>query len=164
MAETDLPLVRPLINKFNVAGAKTTLPPALLAGVASRESRCGNVLDRKGYGDNGHAFGIMQVDERSHHPLEGPPDPRSQEHIDQAAEILAQAFREARAKFDDRGTKAKYGNQLLVRQLQAAVAAYNCGIGAVHSIDTADDHTTGHDYSNDVWVRAQFYAERWPAV
>jgi hypothetical protein len=77
MAETDLRRVRPLIEKFNAAGLKADLPPALLAAIASRESRCGNVLDPHGFGDGKYAFGIMQVDKRSHN-LEGLPDPRSQ--------------------------------------------------------------------------------------
>ena len=154
MAETDLGRVRALTAKFNDAGSKTNLPPALLAAIASRESRCGNVLDRHGFGDGEEAFGIMQVDKRSH-GLDGLPDPRSQGHIDQAAAILNQAFRQAQLKF---------AGQPLARQLQAAVAAYNCGIGAVLSPANADDHTTGRDYSNDVWARAEFYAARWPVA
>jgi len=154
MAETDFSRVRPLITKFNAAGSKTDLPPALLAAIASRESRCGNVLDRNGFGDAENAFGIMQVDRRAHN-LEGLPDPRSQEHIDQAAGILNEAFAQARRKFAD---------QPLARQLQAAVAGYNCGMGAVQSPAAADNHTTGQDYSNDVWTRAEFYGERWPAI
>jgi Transglycosylase SLT domain len=154
MAETDLGRVRLLITKFNVAGSKTDLPPALLAAIASRESRCGNVLDRNGFGDAENAFGIMQVDKRSHN-LEGLPDPHSQEHIDQAAAILNEAFQQARRRFE---------GQPLARQLQAAVAGYNCGVGKVQSPADADTHTTGQDYSNDVWTRAQFYAERWPAT
>lgn len=153
MAQTDLGRVRPLIAKFNAAAANEDLPPALLAALASRESRCGNVLDRNGFGDGENAFGIMQVDKRSH-DLQGLPDPRSLEHIDQAAGILNQAFEQAQRKFPD---------QPPARQLQAAVAAYNCGIGRVQSPADADTHTTGQDYSNDVWVRAVFYAELWPA-
>jgi soluble lytic murein transglycosylase-like protein len=152
MAETDIGRVRPLIAKFNAAAAKTNLPPALLAAIASRESRCGNVLDRNGLGDGGHAFGIMQVDKRFHNP-DGLPDPRSQAHIDQAAGILNEYFDQARRKFAD---------QPLARQLQAAVAAYNCDMVRVQGPADADTHTTGHDYSNDVWARAEFYAERWP--
>jgi hypothetical protein len=154
MAETELGRVRAVIAKFNTASSMTDLPPALLAAIASRESRCGNVLDRNGFGDGENAFGIMQVDQRSH-DLEGLPDPRSQEHINQAAGILNQAFEQAQRKFAD---------QPLARQLQAAVAAYNCGIGKVQSPANADTHTTGQDYSIDVWTRAQFYAERWPAA
>jgi hypothetical protein len=96
----------------------------------------------------------MQVDQRSHN-LEGLPDPRSQGHIDQAAGILADSFEQAQRRFAD---------QPPARQLQAAVAAYNCGMVKVQSPADADTHTTGQDYSNDVWTRAQFYAERWLAA
>lgn len=154
MAQTDFGRVQPLIAKFKAAAAKTDLPPALLAAIASRESRCGNVLDRNGFGDLGHAFGIMQVDKNSHN-LEGLPDPRSQAHIDQASAILNDFFGQMRRKFP---------SETLVRQLLAAVAAYNCGANNVPSTGNADRHTTGDDYSNDVWARAQFYAERWPAA
>lgn len=152
MAETDLRRVRPLMEKFNATGLKADLPPALLAAIASRESRCGNVLDPDGFGDGKHAFGIMQVDKRSHNP-EGLPDPRSQRHLDQAAGILKAALVDAQRKFP---------NEPPARQLQAAVAAYNCGINRVESPSTADNHTTAHDYSNDVWMRAAFYARNWP--
>jgi hypothetical protein len=153
MAQTDLGRVRPLIARFNVAGANEDLPPALLAAIASRESRCGNVLDRNGFGDAENAFGIMQVDKRSH-ALQGLPYPRSQGHIDQAAGILNQAFEQAQRKFP---------NEPEARQLQAAVAAYNCGMSKVQSPDAANAPTTGHDYSNDVWARATFYVTIWPA-
>jgi len=151
MAETDLRRIRALIDKFNAAGLNTDLPPALLAAIASRESRCGNVLDAKGFGDGENAFGIMQVDKRSH-TIEGLPDPRSQQHIDQAAGIVKEYLEKAQVKF---------ANEPPERQLQAAVAAYNCGFGRVENPSTVDQHTTGGDYSNDVWTRAAFYAVRW---
>jgi hypothetical protein len=112
MAQTDFRRVQPLIARFNAAGGNEELPPALLAAKASPESRCGNVLDRNGFGDADNAFGIMQVDKRFH-ALQGLPDPRSQEHIDQAAGILNQAFEQAQRKFPDQPPE---------RQLQAAVA------------------------------------------
>jgi hypothetical protein len=155
LAWTDLCRVEALITRFDAAAAATDLPPALLAAIASRETRCGNIRDADGFGDAGHAFGIMQVDRRSHPDLEGLPDPRSQAHTDQAAGILNDAFALARHKSPD---------QPLARQLQAAIAAYNCGIGAVASPDAADGRTTGRDYSNDVWTRAQFFFEQWPAA
>jgi soluble lytic murein transglycosylase-like protein len=151
MATTDRARVMALKQRFNTAAAVTGLPPALLAAIASRESRCGAALDANGNGDNGNAFGIMQVDRRSHVPA-GEPDPRSQAHIDQAAGILK--------AFLDRMI-VKFASAPPCRQLQAAVAAYNCGASAVASPDTADAHTTGHDYSNDVWERARFYAAGW---
>ena len=41
MAKTDQGRIRPLKPRFNAVAAQTGLPPALLAAVASRESRCG---------------------------------------------------------------------------------------------------------------------------
>jgi hypothetical protein len=155
MAKTDLKRIKPLKDRFEVASALTGLPPALLAAVASRESRCGNVLDpTDGTGDGHNAFGIMQVDKRFHE-IEGKPDPKSQDHINQASGIL-KGFLAA--------IVVRFPAQTPERQLQSAVAAYNCGPGAVGSPDTADTKTTGHDYSNDVWERARFYAEQWPTL
>ncbi|MBV8187918.1 MAG: transglycosylase SLT domain-containing protein [Alphaproteobacteria bacterium] len=152
MAKTDLGRVTPLKDRFNAAAALTGLPPALLAAIASRESRCGNVLDPSGNGDGGHAFGIMQVDRRSHPVIDGEPDPKSQAHIDQASRIMADCVKAMAARFPAAAPE---------RQLQAALAAYNCGSGGVASPDKADAVTTGHDYSNDVWERGRFYAEDW---
>jgi hypothetical protein len=149
MANTDLLRVNAIKDRFNNAATKHDFPPALLAAIASRETRCGNVL-RDGWGVDRHAFGIMKVDQRSHEVV-GTPDPRSQAHIDQAAGILAGFFATMKQKFSD---------HLEARQLQAAVAAYNHGPD-IASPDLADVHTTGHDYSNDVCVRAAFYAIDW---
>jgi soluble lytic murein transglycosylase-like protein len=151
MAHTDLGRITPLKPRFNAAAAATGLPPAVLAAIASRESRCGNVLDAHGFGDGGEAFGVMQVDRRAHVPA-GQPDPRSQAHIDQAAGIL-------KAALD--GMVERFSAALPARQLQAAIAGYNCGTARLASPDTVDAVTTGHDYSNDVWERARFYAVGW---
>ncbi len=136
MAKTDQGRIKPLKARFNAVAAQTGLPPALLAAVASRESRCGNVLAPDGTGDGGNAFGIMQVDKRFH-AIKGTPDPKSQEHIQQASEILKGFLNTIVTKFPTQPPE---------RQLQAAVAAYNCGPGAVASPDAADAKTTGHDY------------------
>ena len=77
MAKTDLNRVTPLKDRFKAAAELTGLPPALLAAIASRESRCGSVLASDGTGDGGNAFGIMQVDRRFHTLIAGQPDPES---------------------------------------------------------------------------------------
>jgi hypothetical protein len=151
MAKTDLRRVQLLKDRFNLAAEEADLPPALLAALASRESRCGNVLDHSGFGDGGNAFGVLQVDRRFHVPA-GLPDPTSQSHINQASGILKAFLTE---------TTTRFSSASAARQLQAAIAAYNCGVGHVVSLETADAVTTGHDYSNDVWERAKFYAIGW---
>ena len=151
MAKTDLGRVNAIKDRFNTVAKKYDLPPSLLAAIASRESRCGNILI-DGWGDHHHGFGIMQVDIGTFPDPAGQPDPYSVEHIDQATGLLAKYF----------GTMTdKFPAQPQARQLQAAVAAYNRGTGGIGSPDTADAGTTGHDYSNDVWVRASFYAIGW---
>ncbi len=151
MARTDLPHLLPLKPCFEAASAAAGLPPALLAAIASRETRGGALLDADGFGDGKRAFGIMQVDRR-YHALAGVPDPKSRDHIHQATGILAASLARIASRFP-------HASQ--ARQLQAAVAAYNCGVGGVGSIATVDERTTGRDYSNDVWARAAFYAADW---
>jgi Transglycosylase SLT domain. len=151
MARRDAPLILPHRDKFNAAGAAFQLPPALLAGIASRESRGGRALSN-GWGDDGHAFGIMQVDKTKHDVLGADGDPASQTHIDQAAGILYANLRTMRTRF------AAYP---VSRQLQAAVAAYNFGPGNARTLERLDIGSTGNDYSNDVWARATYLAREW---
>ncbi len=146
MAETDEQRVERLCRIFSRAGKRHNLPPKLLAAIASRESRGGAVLDRGGRGDHGNAFGVMQVDQRFH-AVRGS-DPLGEEHIDQAASILADFLL---------GIEWKHPDWPRERQLQGAVAAYNFGLKNVQTMERLDLGTTGNDYSNDVWARALYY-------
>jgi hypothetical protein len=150
MAKTDLGRIKPLKNKFEDAGKFSDLPPALLAAIASRESRCGAVLDRNGFGDHGNAFGIMQVDKRFHSPLETEDGPDGEAHIQQATQIL-------RDKLD--GVNRNHEGLSDSQALQAAVSRYNGGRGLLPP--NSDEGTTGDDYMNDVWARARYIAENW---
>ena len=154
LAAADRARVMRFKSRFEAAAQSLVLPPALLAGVASRESRGGAALDANGWGDHGNAFGIMQVDKR-HHAVEGGGDPGSQGHISQAAGILRDNFGQI---------KAKHPTWPEERQLQGAVAAYNFGVGNVQTLGGIDGGTTGDDYSNDVWARARYFAGRWDEV
>ena len=87
MAKTDLARVMAIADRFRKVGDKFNLPPALLAAIASRESRCGNALVQ-GFGDGGNAFGIMQID-KGFHNIPSDNDPASTAHIEQATQILA---------------------------------------------------------------------------
>ncbi len=143
MAETDRARLQKYAPEFAAAGKKYGLPPALLAAIASRESRGGAALDSRGYGDHGNGYGLMQVDKRFH-KLEG--GPYSTAHIEQAAGIL---------KSDLNAVKKAHPSWPPEQQLRGAVAAYNSGTGNVQTIKGMDVGTTGNDYSNDVWARAQ---------
>ncbi len=147
MAQTDLLRVYNLREKFRSCGEKFDVPPALLAALASRESRCGKALAPDGTGDNGHGWGIMQVDRRHHTPVGGPD---SIGHIEQATEILVRFRRqiqEKRPMWEDKDV------------LKGAVVAYNSGVSNVQTIERMDIGTTGDDYGSDVMARAQFYTQ-----
>ena len=133
---------------FESVGNALNIPPALLAASASRESSIGKLLDVKGNGDNGHAFGIMQIDRRSHTIL-GEDNPKSILHVDQAAHILKSMLWSVSKNHKDWS---------IARQLQGAVAAYNVGSTNVRTLEGIDKGTTHDDYSNDVWARAQYFA------
>ncbi|XP_073470801.1 lysozyme g-like [Aquarana catesbeiana] len=111
----------------------------------SRESRAGNALDTNHEGDNGNAFGLMQIDKRWHTPR-GAWD--SEEHILQATEILISMFEAIKKKFPSWSRS---------QVMKGALAAYNTGPDNVKSFDAVDSNTTGKDYSNDCIAWAKFY-------
>jgi peptidoglycan hydrolase-like protein with peptidoglycan-binding domain len=143
MALNDLGRLTRYAADFQAAGERFGVPPALLAAIASRESRGGAVLDSRGWGDGGWGFGLMQVDRGSHTPRGGP---FSREHIMQAAGILQSSLD---------AVKAQHPSWPAEQQLRGAVAAYNAGVQNVQTMAGMDLGTTGNDYSNDVWARAQ---------
>ena len=141
-AKDDLTVVNAISDRFQ----GHNFPPALLIGLASRESQCGRLLDDKGYGDKGFAYGICQIDTRWHSII-GAPD--SVEHISQADSILTIYLAQI---------KGNHPDWPQARQIQGAIAAYNMGVHAVQTLDGMDIGTTHNDYSNDVWARALFFA------
>jgi hypothetical protein len=146
MAKTDRNRVMARKEKFKVAALAHALPPALLAAIASRESRGGAVL-KNGFGDGGHGFGIMQVDDRNPFPVQHDGGPAGQAHINQATQILANKLATVKQTFTDLSA---------VELLEMAVSRYNGGAGK--RPPNSDEKTTGGDYMNDVWARARFYA------
>lgn len=152
MAQTDRKRVMQHKAKFEDAARKFNAPPALLAAIASRESRGGAVLDKKGFGDHGRGFGLMQVDIGNPFPVVQEGGEAGQPHINQATSILKDKLQTAKKKFPDLSE---------VEQLQAALSRYNGGAGLAPP--NSDKGTTGGDYMNDVWARARFYArvEEW---
>ena len=143
MAKTDRNRVIQHKEKFIAAGRQFDLPPALLAAIASRESRGGALLDKNGLGDHGHGFGLMQVDVTKNAHVERDGGPAGQPHINQATQILHDKLVAVRNKFT---------SLTPVEQLQTAVSRYNGG----HALPApdSDQGTTGGDYMNDVWAHA----------
>ncbi|KAF5904969.1 lysozyme g-like isoform X1, partial [Clarias magur] len=147
MAAYDLErmdMYKPII--MNVAKTKK-LDPAVIAGIISRETRAGTrasgLID--GWGDEGNAFGLMQVDQRYHKPT-GEWD--SEEHIHQATDILIRFIKKIQDKFPDWSAEDHF---------KGGIAAYNAGPGNVCCHEGMDCQTTGSDYANDVVARAQFF-------
>jgi len=153
MAETDRARVLRFKEHFIAVGRALNLPPALLAGIASRETRGGSALDANGWGDRGNAYGIMQIDKR-HHEVKTTGGPGGREHIEQAAGILAEEINTVVRRF-------RSLNLSKAQALQTAVSRYNGGRGL--PAPDSDQGTTGGDYMNDVWARARYYArsETW---
>jgi len=149
--EDDMPQLESLHSKFEQAGKTYDIPVEILAGIASRESRAGKHLDRDGYDPEKRAYGVMQVDERFHKRRGNKPD--SQAHINQATKILA----DNKKAIDADKRFAKWTEE---QRMQAAVAAYNMGLGNVKSWKNLDVGTTGGDYSKDVILRSKAYKAR----
>lgn len=147
MAQTDLDSMREYKDMIVDVGKEFKIDPALIAGIISRESRAGNALE-DGWGDNGNAFGLMQVDKRWHKPV-GAWD--SKRHLRQATKILVDFIDVISDKFE---------NWSEAKTLKGAIAAYNMGQDSVKSYSEVDINTTGKDYSNDVVVRAKWYKSR----
>ncbi|XP_073470795.1 lysozyme g-like [Aquarana catesbeiana] len=145
LAKTDLQRVNSFKEKIKSVSRKTGVDPAIIAAIMSRESRAGNVLDANHEGDNGNAFGLMQIDKRWHTPRGAW---NSEEHILQATEILISMFETIKQKFPSWSRS---------QVMKGALAAYNMGPGNVKSFDAVDSNTTGKDYSNDCIARAKFY-------
>jgi SH3-like domain-containing protein len=148
MAQTDLGRIKAIADRFVTAASKFGVPAAVLAAIASRESRCGAVLDSQGLGDNGNGFGIMQVDKRFH-DLKGTSNPASLGHLEQATGIFAQNLEDVQKNHPD------WEDPYI---LKGAAVAYNAGVKTVQTKDGMDIGTTGNDYGSDVMARAQYYA------
>lgn len=147
MAETDLSRVRAHADVFCAASTKFGVPAALLAAIASRESRASAALGADGWDASHNAFGVMQVDRRSHTVI-GDDNPFSLAHIEQATSILASNILAIRSKHSD-------WQDIYI--LKGAVVAYNAGVSTVQTIENMDHGTTGNDYGSDVIARAQYY-------
>ena len=146
MANQDRQRLLGMSDQFAAVGDRHGLPPALLAAIASRETRGGTQLDRDGYSRwDGQGFGVMQVDRRHHAPAGGA---TSEAHIEQAGQILSGYLDQVKQDFPDWTDS---------RQLQAAVFAYHRGPGSVRK-GPLDHNSAGRDYSSDVWARARHLA------
>jgi len=131
--------------------------PEIIAGIISRESRFGLILDADGTGDAGHGHGLMQIDDHSFGTWLSEndwTDPKT--NIEKGVQILTD-------KYNFLDNKGVLNNMSDADAERAAVAAYNCGEGNVLKViaagDDIDARTAGHDYSADVLARAEQFKE-----
>jgi hypothetical protein len=154
-AAGDIIRLNRLRLKIEDAALNNGVLPCVLAGIASRETHAGLLLNKAGFGDNGHAFGVMQVDRRYNKVVAGLHEPRgweSTDHFSQSAHIL-------RSYYDS--VAEKHVEWTVAMWLQGAVAAYKSGVGNVDTWKHLDAGTTHNDYSNDVMARARFIYRQW---
>nr|XP_056717912.1 lysozyme g-like [Euleptes europaea] len=144
IAARDLKNMEKYKGTIQSVSESTGIDGAVIAGIMSRESHAGTILDN-GWGDHGNGFGLMQVDKR-YHKIDGAWD--SKAHITQGANILC-------GMID--GVAKKFPQWTKEQQLKGGISAYNAGLRNVQTYDGMDIGTTGNDYANDVAARAQFY-------
>lgn len=126
--------------------------PEVLAGILYRESRGGEILDDNGKGDQGHGFGLMQIDDRSF-----------------PAFCKSESWRLPAKNVEFGATVLYMKRSYLVNHIslagdeleRAAICAYNCGEGNVEkSIKAGEDpdsRTAGKDYGKSVLQYADIY-------
>ncbi len=139
------------LTSLKTVSQKFNVPLGVITALASRESHLGSILgkfgNQPGWGDNNHAWGILQVDKRFH-AIQGLDDPYSQAHIEQAMGILSNYRDQIEKKHPD------WSDENI---LKGACVAYNSGVSNVRTIAGMNQGTTHDDYGDDVIARAQFY-------
>ncbi len=132
-------------------------PPKIIAGIISRESRFGLLLDGEGKGDAGHGHGLMKIDDRSFGGWLAANDWQDPAvNIQMGVKILTD-------KYNYLAGRGLLDGLSDTQAQQAAVAAYNCGEGNVAKVlqagDDIDSRTAGRNYSADVLARAEQFRE-----
>jgi hypothetical protein len=151
---------------FRDAAETNDFAPELLMAIGYRETNL-NPKYLKVPGDNGHGYGLMQIDNRSFPEwVNSGAWKKAESCIDTGAEVLASKGTEIQdsvcekltvktltgASYEFEGKPIAGGD--LVR---VTVAAYNCGLWAYYHFSKGNDidrGTTGQDYSKDVLAKA----------
>ncbi|XP_051847095.1 lysozyme g-like protein 2 [Antechinus flavipes] len=138
-AEMDLVLMKKYQNIIKNVGQKQCVDPALIAGIISRETHAGSVL-QDGWDHQGLKFGLMQLDKHTYHPT-GAWD--SEEHLTQAVKILTDKIKAIQRKFP---------TWTMTQHLKGGLSAYKSGIDAIVTPNDVEN-----DYTNDILARCKFY-------
>jgi hypothetical protein len=154
------------IPYFRDAAESNDFTPELLMAIGYRETTL-NPKYLKVPGDNGHGYGLMQIDNRSFPEwVNSGAWKKPESCIDKGAEVLASKRSEIQDSVGEKLTvktlagdsyefegKPISGGDLL----RVTVAAYNCGMWAYYHFSKGNDvdrGTTGQDYSKDVLAKA----------
>jgi hypothetical protein len=151
---------------FRAAAKANKFEPELLMAIGYRESNL-NPKYLKVPGDNGHGYGLMQVDNRAFPQWVNSGAWKTAEScVDKGAEVLADKRSEIQDSVgktvtvkSQAGTSYEFeGKQIAGADLlRVAVAAYNCGMWAYYHFSKGhdvDQGTTGQNYSKDVLAKA----------
>jgi len=160
------------ITFFRAAVADNAFAPEVLMGMGYRETGL-NPKYLTVTGDNGHGYGLMQVDIRSYPEWVNAGNWKdAQSCISKGAEILASKRAGIQAAVGRTNIRLKTsaggvcsfdgapiaGDDLL----RVSVAAYNCGMWAYYHFSKGHDvdrGTTGQDYSKDVLAKTAVFRQ-----
>lgn len=153
-AQTRIKRAKTFLKDAIFFGSLFDLDPYLILGMIERESNFGASLDSDGWGDNGNAFGVLQVDKRFHKVVtEG--GPAGHKHFEQALGILNSN------KILLPVMKSKWTKDEVIK---GALVAYNSGLKNVVTQPSNADKwrrldigTTGNNYSQDIFDRMKFF-------
>jgi membrane-bound lytic murein transglycosylase MltF len=153
----EFDLCRQMKDLVVAAASAHDWDPSIIAGIISRESRFGLILDPDLTGDGGHGHGLMQIDDRSFGDWLAANDWRD------PAVNIPQGVRILTGKYNYLADKGALDGLSDTDAQRAAIAAYNCGEGNVLNVlkdgDDIDSRTAGGDYSADVLARAAAFKE-----
>ncbi|XP_075891387.1 lysozyme g-like isoform X2 [Nelusetta ayraudi] len=131
-------------------GNNLKIPPALIAGIISRQSRAGTNIHSNGYGQtDSNCYGLMQIN-KAYHAVKG--GAFSEEHLDQGTTFLVQLIKTMQ-RTHPQWTKEQ--------QLKGALACYISGEERVIPLayEDVDSVTPNGDFASDVIARAQWFAK-----
>ncbi|XP_052701974.1 glycine, glutamate and proline-rich protein-like [Crassostrea angulata] len=141
---------------FEQIGQFTCIHPAIIAAVASRETNVGaDITVSRGWNAGHFEYGMLPCDTRSClvcHKNVGLTCTSYPWNTCDHALMMAQYVLLPFVK----SIQTKFPSWLSEQHIQGGLAAYNAGIDHVDSWSNVDQHTTHHDYSNDVIARAQY--------
>ncbi|XP_078485456.1 lysozyme g [Ciona intestinalis] len=129
------------------ASEKAGVPSALLAGIISRESGAGRMLNENGYGQ--HGYGVMQIAEK--HGADTTFGPFSREHILQGAQILHDLMHAVHEKHPD---------GMMDQKFRGGILAYRVGVENIRLPDLIHSDMPEQQYANDVLRRTSFFEQQ----